>query len=199
MADAPLDRLWAGWRSTYIASTVESRAEVAGAAAGEDGNGGNGGNGGDDGDGGEPASVFTRILASGLPDEESHIVWRGRLTFVILNAYPYTSGHVLVMPYREVGDLEHLTGDEQAELWSAVRDTVVAMKAAYRPEGINVGANLGAEAGAGVPGHLHIHVLPRWAGDTNFMTSIAQTRVLPEPLEDSWAKLRAAWPAAFAG
>ena len=189
MADAPLDRLWAGWRSTYIASTVESRAEVTGAAA-EDGNGGNGG---------EPASVFTRILASGLPDEESHIVWRGRLTFVILNAYPYTSGHVLVMPYREVGDLEDLTGDEQAELWSTVRDTVVAMKAAYRPEGINVGANLGAEAGAGVPGHLHIHVLPRWAGDTNFMTSIAQTRVLPEPLDDSWAKLRAAWPAGFAG
>src|SRR5918995_938579 len=143
MADAPLDRLWAGWRSTYIASTVESRAEVTGAAA-EDGNGGNGG---------EPASVFTRILASGLPDEESHIVWRGRLTFVILNAYPYTSGHVLVMPYREVGDLEDLTGDEQAELWSTVRDTVVAMKAAYRPE----------------------------------------------PLDDSWAKLRAAWPAGFAG
>ena len=195
MADAPLDRLWAGWRSTYIASTVESRAEVTGAAA----EAGNGGNGGDGDNGGEPASVFTRILTSGLPDEESHIVWRGRLTFVILNAYPYTSGHVLVMPYREVGDLEDLTGDEQAELWSTVRDTVVAMKAAYRPEGINVGANLGAEAGAGVPGHLHIHVLPRWAGDTNFMTSIAQTRVLPEPLEDSWAKLRAAWPAGFAG
>ena len=190
MADAPLDRLWAGWRSAYIASAVEARGEVAVAAAGN----------GDAGDA-VPAtgSVFTRILASGLPDEETHIVWRGRLTFAILNAYPYTSGHLLVMPYREVGDLEDLTGEEHAELWSAVRDAVVAVKGAYRPQGINVGANLGAEAGAGVPSHLHIHVLPRWAGDTNFMTSIAQTRVLPEPLDDSWAKLRAAWPAAFAG
>ena len=185
MADAPLDRLWAGWRSTYITSTVEARDEAAMAAA--------------TGNGGPEASIFTAILASGLPDEETHIVWRGRLTFALLNAYPYTSGHLLVMPYREVGDLEDLTAEEHAELWAAVRDAVVAVKAAYRPQGINVGANLGAEAGAGVPTHLHIHVLPRWAGDTNFMTSIAQTRVLPEPLDDSWAKLRAAWPAAFAG
>jgi diadenosine tetraphosphate (Ap4A) HIT family hydrolase len=194
VADAPLDRLWAGWRSTYIASAVEARADVAVAAPGNGGTGDGGGTGG-------PAagSVFSRILASGLPDEETHVVWRGRLTFAILNAYPYTSGHVLVMPYREVGDLEDLTGEEEAELWSAVRDAVVAIKAAYRPQGINVGANIGAEAGAGVPTHLHVHVLPRWAGDTNFMTSIAQTRVLPEPLDDSWAKLRAAWPSAFAG
>jgi ATP adenylyltransferase len=191
VADAPLDRLWAGWRSTYIASAVEAR-DAAAVATSAAGNGGTH-------DEGPAASVFTRILASGLPDEETHVVWRGRLTFAILNAYPYTSGHVLVMPYREVGDLEDLTGEEEAELWSAVRDAVVAIKAAYRPQGINVGANIGAEAGAGVPTHLHVHVLPRWSGDTNFMTSIAQTRVLPEPLGDSWAKLRAAWPSAFAG
>jgi diadenosine tetraphosphate (Ap4A) HIT family hydrolase len=164
-----MDRLWAGWRSSYVA--------VAG--------------------NGEPAggSLFTRILASGLPDDETHVVWRGERNFAILNAFPYTCGHVLVMPYREVGELEDLTPDESAELWAAVRDAVVAIKAAYAPHGVNVGLNLGEAAGAGIPSHMHIHVLPRWNADSNFMTAVAEVRVLPEALGDTWRKLRAAWPA----
>jgi ATP adenylyltransferase len=140
-------------------------------------------------------SVFRRILDSGLPDEQTHVAWRGGLVFAILNAFPYTSGHLLVMPYREVGELEDLTAEEDRELWSAVRDAVVAVKAAYSPQGVNVGLNLGEAAGAGIPSHLHVHVLPRWNADSNFMTSVAEARVLPESLGDSWAKLRAAWPA----
>jgi diadenosine tetraphosphate (Ap4A) HIT family hydrolase len=164
-----MERLWAGWRSGYVAATGN------GALAGE-------------------GSIFTRILATGLPDDETHVVWRGELAFAILNAYPYTPGHLLVMPYREVGELEDLTADESAALWDATRAAVVAVKAAYRPHGVNVGLNLGEAAGAGVPSHLHVHVLPRWNADSNFMTSVAEVRVLPETLGDSWAKLRAAWP-----
>ena len=165
-----MDRMWAGWRSTYAAAVGN------GALAGE-------------------GSIFRGILGSGLPDDETHIVWRGETVFAILNAFPYTSGHLLLMPYREVPDLEHLDDTESAELWSAVRAAVVAIKAAYRPHGVNVGLNLGEAAGAGIPSHLHVHVLPRWNADSNFMTSIAETRVLPEPLDETWAKLRDAWPA----
>jgi ATP adenylyltransferase len=166
-----IERLWAGWRSEYID-------DVASGAA----------------DPGPGRSVFTRILESGLADDETHIVWRGEHTFSILNRYPYISGHVLVMPYREVGDLEHLTDEERAELWRAVENGVRAIKTAYRPDGLNIGMNLGSAAGAGVPDHLHVHVMPRWAADSNFMTAVAETRVLPESLPVTWVKLRAAWP-----
>jgi ATP adenylyltransferase len=165
-----MDRIWAGWRSTYVAAAGN------GALAGE-------------------GSLFRRILDSGLPDAETHVVWRGEHTFAILNAFPYTCGHVLLMPYREVPELEDLAPGESSELWAAVRDAVVAVKAAYRPQGINVGLNLGEAAGAGIPSHLHVHVLPRWSADSNFMTAVAEARVLPESLDDAWAKLRAAWPA----
>ncbi|HET8620727.1 MAG TPA: HIT domain-containing protein [Acidimicrobiales bacterium] len=164
-----MERLWAGWRSSYVAAAGN------GALAGE-------------------GSIFRRILASGLPDDETHVVWRGATCFAILNAYPYTSGHLLVMPYREVGELEDLTPAEAAEMWAGVRDAVVAIKAAYAPHGVNVGMNLGEAAGAGVPSHLHVHVLPRWSADSNFMTAVAEARVLPEALADSWRKLREAWP-----
>ena len=114
--------------------------------------------------------------------------------FSILNAYPYGSGHLLVMPYREVAALEELSPDEHDELWAGVRDAVLAIKGAYSPDGVNIGMNLGHAAGAGIPSHLHVHCLPRWRGDTNFMTSVAETRVLPESLDESWRKLTAAWP-----
>jgi ATP adenylyltransferase len=168
-ATRAMDRMWAGWRSTYVAAAGN------GALAGE-------------------GSLFRRILDSGLPDDQTHIVWRGELTFAILNAFPYTSGHLLVMPYREVGELEDMTPDETAELWDAVRAAVAAVKAAYRPQGVNVGLNLGEAAGAGIPSHLHVHVLPRWNADSNFMTAVAEVRVLPEALGDTWRKLRDAWP-----
>jgi ATP adenylyltransferase len=141
--------------------------------------------------------VFCSILASGLPDEETHILWRHPegAAVAILNAYPYTSGHLMVMPVRHVPDLEDLDEEEASELWSGLRDSVAAIRQAYRPDGLNVGANLGRSAGAGVPGHLHLHVVPRWTGDTNFMTTVAGARVLPETLEFSAEKIREAWPA----
>ena len=164
-----LDRLWAGWRGEYIASS---------------------------GDGPSSDCVFCDILASRRPDDETYIVWRhpAATAVAILNAYPYTSGHLLVVPTRHVADLEALSADESAALWAGVTDATRAVKAAYRPEGLNLGANLGRAAGAGVPGHLHIHALPRWTGDTNFTTTVAETRVLPETLSESYRKLRAAWP-----
>lgn len=170
-----LDHLWAGWRSAYIDSVTTDHARLAPDATG---------------------SLFERILGSGLTDEESYVVFRGATCSALLNAYPYTNGHLLILPNRAVPDLEDLTPDEQIELWAVTRDAVVAIKAAYHCDGINLGMNLGKAGGAGVPDHLHVHVLPRWEGDTNFMTTVAETRVLPESLGDCWRKLRAAWPPA---
>jgi ATP adenylyltransferase len=167
------ERLWNGWRATYVSSIP-----AAPAAGGEGG-----------------GSVFTQILRSGLPDTETNIVHRGPTCFAILNVYPYSTGHTLVLPYREVPDLEDLEGDETTELWATMTDTVRAIKSAYRPEGINVGVNLGRPAGGSISEHLHVHVVPRWTGDGNFMTAIANTRTLPEALVDTAARIRAAWPA----
>lgn len=164
-----LERIWSGWRSQYVNDASGRPPDATG-------------------------SVFTRLLTSDLSDEEAHIVYRGDLVAVLLNAYPYTSGHALVLPVREVADLERLEAAEAAALWSAVTDTVRAVKDAYRPGGVNVGINLGRPAGGSVNEHLHVHVVPRWSGDGNFMTSIAEARTLPEPLSESAAKLRRAWP-----
>jgi ATP adenylyltransferase len=142
----------------------------------------------------ESECVFCRLAESGSPSEDNLVVWRGASTFVVMNAYPYASGHVLVLPLRHVGPMAELTEGESAELWSASRDSVAAIENAFDPDGLNMGANLGRAAGAGLPGHLHLHVLPRWSGDTNFMTSVAETRVLPETLQLSWKRLTDAWP-----
>ena len=107
---------------------------------------------------------------------------------------PCTSGHMLVLPRRAVATLDALTTDEHLELWSTVRDAVAAIGEAYSPDGMNIGLNLGRAAGAGIDGHLHVHVLPRWSGDTNFTTTTAGTRVLPEALDETWRRLRGAWP-----
>lgn len=131
-----------------------------------------------------------RVLRS-----DSYVVWRGTSCAAVLNAYPYATGHLLLVPVRHVAELEDTDEAESAELWATVQAAVRALKAAYGPDGINVGANLGESAGAGVPGHLHLHVLPRWTGDTNFMTTVAEVRVLPESLPTTYEKLRAAWPA----
>lgn len=139
-------------------------------------------------------TLFEAIEASGLPDEETFVVHRGPKCLALLNAYPYTSGHLLVVPRRARAALAELTEDEHAALWSTVRDAVAAVEAAYSPDGVNVGLNQGAAAGAGVPSHLHVHVLPRWSGDTNFMTTTADTRVLPEALGETWRRLVEAWP-----
>lgn len=169
-----LARLWAGWRTSYIERLNTDDDEVRPDADGR--------------------SIFERLFASDLPKDETFILWRGEHCFSILNAYPYGSGHLMVLPQRAVGDLADLEPAASAELWDGVQRAVAAIRTAYDPAGVNVGMNLGAAAGAGVPDHLHVHCLPRWAGDTNFMTTVAETRVLPEPLSTSWQKLHDAWP-----
>ena len=121
---------------------------------------------------------------------EDLVLHRGRLAFVILNLYPYNNGHVMVVPNRHLADLAGTSGEERAELIELVRHAELALTEAYAPDGINVGINLGRTAGAGVLEHLHIHLVPRWNGDTNFMGAIAETRVLPEDLAHSAARLR---------
>ena len=141
------------------------------------------------------STLFEAIEQSDLDDSETFIVHRGETCFVLLNAYPYTSGHMMVLPRRAVATLDGLDATEHEELWATVRDAVAVVESAFSPGGVNVGLNLGPAAGAGVPGHLHVHVVPRWSGDTNFTTTTADLRVLPEALGDSWRRLREAWPA----
>ena len=155
-----LERLWAGWRTEYMATAGQ-----------------------DDGE-----CVLCRVLA-----EDSQLVWRGVRCAALINAFPYTSGHLLVLPTRHVAEPIDLDGEEGAELWSAATAAVEALKRAYRPDGFNIGANLGRSAGAGIPGHFHLHVLPRWNGDSNFMTTVAEARVVPEALSVTVEKVRAAW------
>ncbi|MGI9022411.1 MAG: HIT family protein [Acidimicrobiales bacterium] len=166
-----LDRLWAGWRHPYVEAAGEESVHRS-----------------------ERDCIFCRILASDDDPEQTYVVWRDVRCAVVLNAYPYTSGHLMVMPVRHVGELEDLDDEEATGLWRVVGDSVVGLRAAYSPEGLNVGANLGRAAGAGVPEHLHVHCVPRWTGDTNFMTALAETRVLPEALSSSFERLRATWP-----
>ncbi len=155
-----------------------------------------GGAGGDSDESGEIGrSLFEAILACGLPDEQTHVVWRGERVFAILNRYPYSTGHLLILPYRAVADIEELDRDERRELWDTVHDAVAAVKEAFDPDGVNIGANLGEGAGPSVHDHVHIHVLPRWRSDTNFMTAVADVRVLPQSLQECWERLKAAWPA----
>ena len=145
----------------------------------------------------DPAGrTLFEVLADGDHDDETSLVLhRGPTCFAVMNAYPYTSGHLMVLPRRAVGELSDLTEDEHLELWATVRDAVAAVNEAFEPGGVNVGVNLGRAAGAGIPGHLHVHVVPRWSGDTNFTTTVANVRVLPEALDQSWRRLREVWPA----
>lgn len=168
--------LWAGWRSNYVSSMSAPVERGAGPEGGRD------------------ACVFCAIDASGEADELRHVVHTGTHAMSILNAYPYASGHLLVMPRRHVSEPEELLEEESEELWAELQRALRAVRLAYGPDGVNLGANLGRAGGAGIPGHLHFHVLPRWVGDTNFMTTVASVRVLPEALSESFVKLRAAWP-----
>ncbi len=129
---------------------------------------------------------------------ENLIVYRGRLNYVILNRFPYTNGHLMIVPYEHQADLELLSGEVRAEMMDLAAQAVQVLKAAYHPQAFNLGMNLGTAAGAGIADHLHLHVVPRWSGDTNFMSTVAQTRVLPEALEVTYQRLREAWKKLFA-
>jgi len=137
------------------------------------------------------ASIFTRIAQSN-DDEANLVIRRERTCYALLNSFPYTGGHLMTVPYRQVPDFDGLTDDEMLDLLKLTRKCQNALKQVMKPEGFNIGVNLGKVAGAGIVEHLHIHIVPRWNGDTNFMPVLANTSVLPEALKDVAAKLRAA-------
>ncbi len=125
-----------------------------------------------------------------LGDREALIVHRGEHNFIILNAFPYTTGHVMVVPYEHVDELQKLAPAAAAEMMALAQRLERVLRAAYKPDGVNLGMNVGAAAGAGIAGHIHMHVLPRWVADSNFMTTVGETRVIPEDLVTTWEKLR---------
>jgi ATP adenylyltransferase len=159
-----VDILWSPWRYDYI--TAGNKPE---------------------------GCVFCNILNNSASDEENFILKRAEFNFVILNVYPYTSGHLMVIPYDHVAMLDEVEKAVSDELMDLTKQCQSALADTYSPEGVNVGMNLGKAAGAGVDAHLHMHVLPRWVGDVNFLTSIAQTRTLPESLVDTYNRLRSAF------
>lgn len=136
--------------------------------------------------------VFCNALAED-DSADNLIVFRGERAFVILNRFPYTSGHVMVLPYAHQPTLEALDPQTRAEMMELTTRATQVLGGIYHPQGFNVGINLGEAAGAGVAAHLHIHIVPRWVGDVNFMTAVGETRVLPEALEVTWRKVREAW------
>jgi ATP adenylyltransferase len=162
-----LERLWADWRAEYVVNA--------------------------DGLLAEHGCVMCNLV-SATDDAEALVLERTETTITVMNLFPYGSGHLMVAPVRHVASFLDLADDETTALARAQTRALRAVQDAYAPEGANVGANLGRAAGAGVPGHLHVHVLPRWSGDTNFMTSIAEVRVLPESLRAGYDKLLANWP-----
>jgi ATP adenylyltransferase len=173
----PLEHLWATWRSDYVQGVTDSRTVVP------------------DGEPDDGRSLFERILQADGSDDDKQIVRRGPRCFVLLNRFPYTSGHLMVLPNRAVPGLEDLDDEEHAELWGTVRDAVVAVKSGLGCEAVNVGVNLGTAAGGSQADHLHVHCVPRWVGDANFMGVAAETRVLPVSLDEARDRIRAAWPA----
>jgi ATP adenylyltransferase len=158
-----MDYLWSPWRYQYV-TTAEQAVDC----------------------------IFCALPAQHR-DRENYIVHRGRLNYVILNRFPYTTGHLMVVPYEHVPTLESVTEDGLTEMILLARQAEKHLRDHYAPDGLNLGLNVGKAAGAGVAGHIHMHVLPRWVADANFMTVVGETRVLPEDLETTYAKLSQAW------
>ncbi|HOG60912.1 MAG TPA: HIT domain-containing protein [Flexilinea sp.] len=126
-------------------------------------------------------------------DFERYIIYRGINAFVILNLYPYNNGHMLIIPYNHVSDLSQLNTETHHEMMDLIVKAQKVLQDVYHPHGMNIGANIGTAAGAGIDQHLHFHILPRWTADVNFMTTIGQTRVIPEKLDETWKKIRTSW------
>ena len=162
-----LQRLWTPYRMTYLAEAPLNR------------------------DRGTSAEPFTDIPQ--LPDEDGLVVARGELVYAVLNLYPYNPGHLMVVPYRRVSELEELTDSESAELMAFTQKAIRVIKSVSRPHGFNVGMNLGTSAGGSLAEHLHVHVVPRWGGDANFITIIGGSKVIPQLLRDTRQLLATAW------
>lgn len=133
------------------------------------------------------------LAAQAEDNEENLVFFRGEYGYLILNRYPYTSGHIMCVPYAHEDRLHNLTRETRTEMMDLVSQAVEVLQSIYQPDGFNVGLNLGEMAGAGVADHLHMHIVPRWGGDTNFMSSIGGTRVLPETLPETYRRVKAAW------
>lgn len=182
-----MDQLWTPWRYAYVTKKVEgTRRGVPEALAAWPGDHG---------------CVFCNLLASteyaiehGMnrddAEKASGILERRGRTFLMLNAFPYNNGHLMIVPYRHEATLAELPEDEAVDLMIAARRVERALRSVYHPDGLNMGLNLGESAGAGIADHLHLHAVPRWVGDTNFMTVVGETRVLPELLAETWRRLR---------
>lgn len=164
-----MKRMWSPWRSAYIETfkTPSSKRK-------------------------SRKSIFTLALEEN-DDDKHYIVWRGKYCFVIMNLYPYNSGHLMIVPYRQTPRLDDLTEREISEMMKTVRRAVRALDAEVHPEGFNIGANLGRASGAGVNDHIHFHVVPRWNGDTNFMPVLTETKVISEDMKSTMFKLRKAF------
>jgi len=160
-----LDRLWSPWRYEYIA---------AGGAAEPESNG----------------CVFCKLRDDRDNDEANFVLHRASHSFIVLNIYPYISGHLLIVPYEHVGELDATKKETTDELMDLTKRCQKALREVYQPAGFNIGINLGRSAGAGIVDHIHIHILPRWTGDTNFMSTVSETRVIPEDLSTTYEKLR---------
>lgn len=126
-------------------------------------------------------------------DEQTLIIFRGQGAYVILNRYPYTNGHLMIVPVEHRDSLDRLNAEVRSEMMELLNQAIIILRKVYKPNGFNLGGNIGEAAGAGVADHVHLHVLPRWSGDTNFITAIGDTRVIPETVEETWHKLIAAW------
>ena len=161
-----MERMWSPWRSEHIERVTEPNAQPS-----------------------DGPSIFSR-LAQEEQDEQNLILWRGRHTFVIMNRYPYNNGHLMIVPFREVEAYDALTPAEQTEVAHVIGRCLGWLRRTLNPEGFNVGMNIGQAGGAGIPHHLHLHVVPRWQGDTNFMPVVASVKVIPEALDATYAKLR---------
>lgn len=139
----------------------------------------------------EDSCIFCRAVENPADDEKHFVLHRGTYSFVILNLYPYISGHMMIAPYAHLGELDAAPKATTDEMMDLAKRCNKALRGVYRPDGFNVGMNLGRAAGAGIADHIHLHIMPRWAGDTNFMTSVGDTRVLPEDLSTTYHKLLA--------
>lgn len=160
-----MDRLWSPWRYTYLQTGIPAG-----------------------------TCIFCAIAQSDR-DSENFVLYRGERNFALLNLYPYTSGHLMIAPYEHVATLEAARPETLEEMMHLTCTAEKSLRGVYHPAGINLGMNVGEAAGAGVAGHIHMHVLPRWLGDANFLSVVGETRVLPETLETTWEKLRGAFQA----
>lgn len=141
----------------------------------------------------KPEGCIFCHMANAHQDEEALIVHRAEHNFVVLNRFPYTSGHLMIVPYHHAADLAGISEEAAAEMMALTRTAERHLRWLYHPDGLNLGMNIGESAGAGIAGHIHMHVLPRWTGDANFMTTVAQTRILPEELPATWKRLKEAF------